>query len=71
MVKKKQKNRNDHPKKQVCILEICLITFQILLIAAKPVTTPKAQLFKVQSNRLLKENLLITTYRKDPFFEDK
>jgi hypothetical protein len=38
--------------------------------AAKPVTTPKAQLFKVQSNRLLQENLLITAYRKDPFFED-
>jgi hypothetical protein len=43
----------------------------MLFIAAKPVTTPKAQLFKVQSNRLLQENLLITTYRKDPFFEDK
>ncbi|CAF4190404.1 unnamed protein product, partial [Rotaria magnacalcarata] len=27
-------------------------------------------LFKVQSNRLLKENLTITNYRKDPFFED-
>ncbi|CAF4454529.1 unnamed protein product, partial [Adineta steineri] len=37
---------------------------------AKPTTTPKAQLFKVQSNRLLKENLTITTYRKEPFFED-
>ncbi|CAF4470899.1 unnamed protein product [Rotaria sp. Silwood2] len=38
--------------------------------AAKPMTTSKAQLFKVQSNRLLKENLVITNYRKDPFFED-
>jgi hypothetical protein len=43
----------------------------MLFVAAKPVTTPKAQLFKVQSNRLLQENLLITIYRKDPFFEDK
>ncbi|UJR15954.1 hypothetical protein I4U23_002874 [Adineta vaga] len=38
--------------------------------AEKPVTTTKAQLFKVQSNRLLKENLIITLYRKEPFFED-
>jgi len=47
------------------------MNFQLFLIAAKPATTPKAQLFKVQSNRLLKENLIITAYRKDPFFEDK
>lgn len=40
-------------------------------LATKPLTTPKAQLFKVQSNRFLKENLAITNYRKDPFFEDK
>ncbi|CAF1343422.1 unnamed protein product [Rotaria magnacalcarata] len=38
--------------------------------ATKPIATTKAQLFKVQSNRLLKENLTITNYRKDPFFED-
>ncbi|CAF1193546.1 unnamed protein product [Rotaria sordida] len=38
--------------------------------ATKPITTTKAQLFKVQSNRLLKENLDIINYRTDPFFED-
>ncbi|CAF3379069.1 unnamed protein product [Rotaria sp. Silwood1] len=38
--------------------------------ATKPITTAKAQLFKVHSNRLLKENLGIINYRKDPFFED-
>ncbi|CAF0916058.1 unnamed protein product [Rotaria sp. Silwood1] len=36
----------------------------------KPATTPKAQLFKVYSNRLLKENTTITKYNKEPFFED-
>ena len=41
------------------------------LLPDKPVTTPKAQLFKVQSNRLLNENLTITMYRSEPFFEDK
>ncbi|CAF0863254.1 unnamed protein product [Adineta ricciae] len=37
---------------------------------AKPKAIPKAQLFKVQSNRFLTENLQITLYRKEPFFED-
>ncbi|CAF1971897.1 unnamed protein product [Rotaria magnacalcarata] len=36
----------------------------------KPVTISKAQLFKVQSNRFLKENLTVTVYQTDPFFED-
>ncbi|CAF3484731.1 unnamed protein product [Rotaria sordida] len=36
----------------------------------KSTTIPKAQLFKVHSNRLLKENTTITKYNKEPFFED-
>ncbi len=40
-------------------------------IQKKPVVMSKAKLFKVQSNRFLKENLTETTYQVDPFFEDK
>ncbi|CAF4919571.1 unnamed protein product [Rotaria sp. Silwood1] len=40
------------------------------ITATKPVTISKAQLFKVQSNRFLKENLALTEYRTEPFFED-
>ncbi len=70
-MKKKHQKLRKHQRKQVEILKLFSMNFQLFLIAAKPATTPKAQLFKVQSNRLLKENLIITAYRKDPFFEDK
>ncbi|CAF2691907.1 unnamed protein product [Rotaria sp. Silwood2] len=36
----------------------------------KPAIISKAQLFKVQSNRFLKENHTITEYQTEPFFED-
>jgi hypothetical protein len=42
-----------------------MIKFSFLAIVRK------AQLFKVQSNRLLEENLAVTKYVKEPFFEDK
>ncbi|CAF0899034.1 unnamed protein product [Didymodactylos carnosus] len=35
-----------------------------------PATPPKSKMFRVQSNRFLKENVNVTTYRKEPFFED-
>ena len=52
------------------ILDFNMVTKKTIL-ETKPLTTTKAQLFKVQSNRLLKENLTITNYQKDPFFEDE
>jgi hypothetical protein len=41
--------------------------FQISFLAV----VRKAQLFKVHSNRFLQENLTVTKYVKEPFFEDK
>ncbi|CAF4086910.1 unnamed protein product, partial [Rotaria sp. Silwood2] len=38
--------------------------------AKKSTTIRKAQLFKVHSNRSLKENTAVTKYNKEPFFED-
>lgn len=37
----------------------------------QPKKKPKARLFKVQSNRFLKENQTVTEYQVDPFFESK
>lgn len=37
----------------------------------QPRKKPKAKLFKVQSNRFLKENQVVTDYEVDPFFESK
>ncbi|CAF5187269.1 unnamed protein product, partial [Rotaria magnacalcarata] len=31
---------------------------------------PKTQMFKVHSNRSLKENTIVTNYQEEPFFED-
>ncbi|UJR19473.1 hypothetical protein I4U23_022604 [Adineta vaga] len=38
--------------------------------STKPVTISTAKLFKVQSNRFLKENPTLTNYEIEPFFED-
>ncbi|CAF4549776.1 unnamed protein product, partial [Rotaria magnacalcarata] len=39
--------------------------------ATKRTGVSKAKLFKVQSNRFLKENQNVTEYEVDPFFESK
>lgn len=40
-------------------------------IDKEPIAKSGTKLFKVESNRFLKENLAVTTYRVDPFFEDE
>lgn len=40
-------------------------------VIKEPAAISKAKLFKVQSNRFLRENLAVTTYQIDPFFQDK
>jgi hypothetical protein len=50
------------------VLQSLFINFHL---AKKPVRVPKTQLFKVLSNSLLKQNLTIKIYPKEPFFEDK
>ena len=69
--KREEKGQTTNKENRFVITSIEFMDIPSLSLAPKPATTPKAQLFKVQSNRLLKENLLVTAYRKDPFFEDE
>jgi predicted ribonuclease toxin of YeeF-YezG toxin-antitoxin module len=60
-------NQSNQRKNVYLLIEIILIKYQISFLAV----VRKIQLFKVQSNSSLEENLAVTKYVKEPFFEDK